>query len=134
MMEMNTRTLFNTSKIDWRFRRTGYSSFFIFDTYNNIFMMVLCWILLAIAHYCIKHKIQHKKVMSAFYSFTLKVHEITIFYIGLSTLLEWIYFNAASFERWLSFGFCIFFNIYFLVYELYIYYDMINYPAAVIGN
>lgn len=69
-----------------------------------------------------------------FYSFTLKVHEITIFYISLSTLLEWIYFDAASVQRWISFGLCLLFNVYFLCYELYIYYDMINYPAAVIGN
>lgn len=49
-------------------------------------------------------------------------------------MLEWIYFDAASLQRWLSFGSCIFFNIYFLLYQLYIYYDMINYPSAVIGN
>lgn len=26
------------------------------------------------------------------------------------------------------------FNVYFAIYELYIYYDMINYPLAEIGN
>ena len=31
-------------------------------------------------------------------------------------------------------GFCIVFNLYFLAYEMYIYYDMINYPKAQIGN
>jgi len=51
-----------------------------------------------------------------FYSFTIKVHEITIFYISLTTLLEWIYFDAASLERWISLGMCIFFNVYFLFY------------------
>lgn len=69
-----------------------------------------------------------------FYSFTIKVHEVTIFYISLTTLLEWIYFDAASTERWISLGLCILFNVYFLFYELYIYYDMINYPTAHIGN
>jgi hypothetical protein len=133
-MEINNRTLFDTSTIGWRFERTGHTSFFIYDTYINIFLMVLCWILLAIAHYCIKHKTTQKKIIGIFYSFTLKVHEITIFYISISTLLEWIYFDAASFQRWLSMGFCILFNVYFLIYELYVYYDMINYPAAAIGN
>ena len=52
----------------------------------------------------------------------------------INSLLEWLYFDGSSVERWLSFGFCILMNIYFLVYELYIYYDMIKYPVAVIGN
>lgn len=133
-MTISNRTLFETSKINWRFLRTGHTSFFIFDTYINLFLMVLCWILLAISHYCIQLKNYKKRLISSFYSFTLKVHEISIFYISLATMLEWIYFDAASIERWMSFGFCILFNVYFLVYELYIYYDMINYPAAVIGN
>lgn len=89
---------------------------------------------MAISHCCISHKLTQKKVQMAFYSFTLKVHEISIFYISLSTLLEWIYFDAASLQRWISFGLCMLFNFYFLCYELYIYYDMINYPAAAIGN
>lgn len=78
--------------------------------------MVLCWILLAISHYCIKHKLTQKRVLGAIYSFTLKIHEITIFYLSLGTLLEWIYFDARSIERWVSFGFCLLFNVYFLFY------------------
>ena len=45
-----------------------------------------------------------------------------------------MYFEPSSMERWISLGLCILFNIYFLAYELYIYYDMINYPLAQIGN
>lgn len=53
----------------------------------------------------------------------------------ITSLLEWMYFNNDNtVERWLSFSLCVLFNIYFLVYELYIYYDMINYPVAVIGK
>jgi hypothetical protein len=29
---------------------------------------------------------------------------------------------------------CAAFNVYFVIYELYIYYDMIKYPMAEIGN
>jgi hypothetical protein len=36
--------------------------------------------------------------------------------------------------RWISFGLCILANLYFIVYELYIYYDMLNYPKAQIGD
>ena len=72
--------------------------------------------------------------MGKFFTFVHKVHEISILYISITTLLEWIYFDASSLERWLSFGFCLLMNIYFLIYELYIYYEMIKYPAAVIGS
>ena len=72
--------------------------------------------------------------MGKFYTFVHKVHEISILYISLTTLLEWIYFDANSVERWVSFGLCLLMNLYFLVYELYIYYDMIKYPVATIGS
>ena len=121
--------------MDWRFQRTGHTSFFIFDTYAQIFMIVLCWVLLLIG-YCLNKKkpLLFKKHMGKFFTFVHKVHEISILYISITTLLEWIYFDASSLERWLSFGFCLLMNIYFLIYELYIYYDMIKYPAAVIGS
>jgi hypothetical protein len=51
----------------------------------------------------------------------------------MNTLLEWFYFTP-SFERFLSLGICIIANIYFLAYEVYIYYDLMKYPAAIIGN
>ncbi len=54
--------------------------------------------------------------MAMFYSFLHKAHEISIFYISLSTLLEWMYFDAASSERWISFILCLVFNVYFLAY------------------
>ena len=133
-MTNHERILFDTSNIAWRFQRTGHTSFFIFDVYMNIFLIVLCWILLLIGRYCIKHKIKKAKILGKFFSFAHKIHEISIFYITISTLLEWIYFDAGSFERWLSLGICICCNVYFLMYQLYIYYDMINYPKAKIGN
>lgn len=52
----------------------------------------------------------------------------------LSTILEWMYFDSKSVQRWISLGVCLLFNAYFLTYELYIYYDMIKYPVATLGN
>lgn len=128
------RSLFDTDQINWRFQRTGHTSFFVFDTYMNVAMVVVCWILLAVAHYLIKDRKYQKKLLSMFYALTYRVHEISIFYISITTMLEWIYFEPSSTERWISLGLCLFFNLYFLVYEMYIYYDMINYPAARIGK
>lgn len=52
----------------------------------------------------------------------------------LTTIMEWLYFDSNYLERWLSLAFCIIINVYFLMYELYIYYEMIKYPVAQIGN
>jgi len=45
-----------------------------------------------------------------------------------------MYFDGSSLKRWISLFVCAIFNIYFVGYHLYIYYDMINYPLAVIGS
>lgn len=100
-----------------------------------IFLILFCWLLVIIGYCVNKHKpLLFKKHMGKFFTFMHKVHEISILYIMLHTLLEWLYFSTSSLERWLSLGFCILVNIYFLMYELYIYYDMIKYPVAMIGN
>jgi hypothetical protein len=100
----------------------------------NIFLIVLCWVLVFLGKCCINHKLKHKNILGSFYSLTHKIHEISIFYITLATILEWLYFDLGSVERWVSFGLCIGFNTYFFIYQLYIYYDMIGYPLAHIGN
>lgn len=98
-------------------------------------MILFCWILLGIGYCLNKHKpLLFKKHMGKFYTFLHKVHEISILYIMLATIMEWLYFDSNYMERWLSLGFCILVNVYFLIYELYVYYDMIKYPVAVVGN
>ena len=126
--------LFDAQKVDWRFQRTGHSSFFIFDCYMNIFLIVLCWALVIIGQCVIKKKKSLKQHLGKFYSFLHSAHQISIVYISLATLLEWIYFDSTSVERWISFGLCLLANLYFLGYELYIYYDMLKYPNAQVGN
>lgn len=114
---LTERKLFNIADVEWRFERTGHTSFFIFDTYLQILLIVFCWILLLIG-YCInKNKpLDFKKYMGKYYSFLHKVHEICIFYVGINTVLEWMYFESTSLERWLSLGSCILATVYFLVY------------------
>jgi len=48
--------LFDTSSVSWRFKRTGHTSFLIFDCYMNIFLIVLCWALVLIGQCIIKKK------------------------------------------------------------------------------
>lgn len=63
-----------------------------------------------------------------------KIHEFAILYVTFAMMMEWIYFDAASTERWISLIICLVVTVYFVGYHLYIYYDMISYPEAVIGN
>jgi len=95
---------------------------------------VVCWVLLLITHCVNKNKpVLFRKHAGKFYTLLHKTHEIAILYIMLSTIMEWLYFSSSA-ERWLSLIICILVNAYFLMYELYIYYDLMKYPAAVIGN
>jgi hypothetical protein len=55
-------------------------------------------------------------------------------YITMGAIVEFIYFEPTSAERFVSAIVCVVFNVYFVIYELYIYYDMIRYPLAQIGN
>jgi len=86
-VDQKERMLFDSSSVDWRFQRTGHSSFFLFDCYMNIFMIVFCWTLVIIGQCVIKKKKSIKEYCGKFYSLLHKVHEISILYISLTTLL-----------------------------------------------
>ncbi len=69
------RMLFDVNQIQWRFLRTGHTSFFIFDTYGVIFLVIFCWLLLIIGYCANKHKpLLFKRHVGKFYSFVHKVH------------------------------------------------------------
>lgn len=68
------------------------------------------------------------------YSAVHKVHEISLMYITMASIVEFTYFETTSLDRYVSAGVCLLFNVYFVAYELYIYYDMLNYPLTEIGN
>lgn len=90
------------------------------------------WILLLVFLKIIYRKDPtHKNVGRAFVVFH-KIHEISLMYVTISLVLQWIYFDKQSEQgyRWASFFFCLFMLVYFLIYELYVYYDMFQYPEA----
>lgn len=74
--------------MDWRFARTGHSSFFIYDTYPVLFLIGFCWILMLVG-YCLNKKkpLLFKKHMGKFYTALHKAHEIAIMYIMLATIM-----------------------------------------------
>lgn len=46
------RLLFSTNSMYWRFQRIGQTSFFIYDVFVPMLLIVICWILMIIAHKC----------------------------------------------------------------------------------
>lgn len=46
----DSRRLFNMNSIYWRFHRTGQSSFFIYDVYIPLLLIVICWITVLIGY------------------------------------------------------------------------------------
>jgi hypothetical protein len=127
------RELFSTDDMYWRFQRTGQTSFFIYDCYVPVLLIALCWTLLLVAHKC-KHRRWYPRHAAKIFSATHKVHEISLMYITMASIVEFIYFKPSSAQRVISAALCALFNVYFVVYELYLYYDMLRYPLAEIGN
>lgn len=121
---------------EWRFKRTGFTTFFVLDVYMQIIMLVAAWVLLLVfTKLLYRRNFTHKNVGRVFLVFH-KVHEISLMYISIAMVLEWLYFQSQQEEgyKWASFFFCLFMLGYYLAYELYIYYDLFQYPEAHINT
>jgi hypothetical protein len=70
----------------WRFQRTGQTSFFIFDCYMTIFLIVLCWVGLLIVY---KGKKKHWYTVHAakVYSAVHKIHEVSIMCVTMAAIV-----------------------------------------------
>jgi hypothetical protein len=117
----------------WRFQRTGQTSFFIYDCYMPVILIIICWVSLLIM-YKIKKTRWFTRYGSKVYSAVHKMHEISLMYVTMASIVEFTYFETTSLDRFVSAGVCLLFNFYFVAYELYIYCDMLKYPLAEIGN
>lgn len=131
----NQRRLFNLNSLYWRFQRTGMTSFFIYDCYIPLLLIGICWVLALVAKLLTRYNGSNfKPYESKYFTVMHKIHEFAILYVTFAMMMEWIYFDAGSSERWISLIICLAFTLYFVGYHLYIYYDMIKYPEAIIGN
>lgn len=111
------------------------TTFFIYDVYIPLLLISVVWFLALLAKILKNCKGYNFKSYEAKYFAVLhKLHELVTLYVTFAMMLEWIYFDAASTERWISLIICLAFTCYFVGYHLYIYYDMISYPEAMIGN
>ncbi len=77
-------------------------------------VIVSSWILVAVARR-LEGKVKMSTI-SRLYSIFHWLHEITIFYLSLGLVLEFLYFDHSSSTRLASMIICIVFNIYYLIY------------------
>ena len=85
------RALFSTDSMYWRFQRTGQTSFFIYDVYIPILLLVLCWAGMIIAHFSQKKR-WYVSYAANIYSAVHKIHEISLMYVTMAAIVEFIYF------------------------------------------
>ncbi len=75
----------------WRFQRTGQTSFFIYDVYMPMFLIFLCWVGVVVAYCCTKKR-WYMRYASNLYSAVHKIHEVSLMYITMASIVEFIYF------------------------------------------
>lgn len=113
----------------------------MFDTYLILGLLVVCWVLLIIPRACSQRISTSRR--SIFYNILHKIHEISLFYITIGVILEWLTLpnkmNSTSFNQdyvyvYISLGLSIVAAVYFLVYEVYIFYRLIPFGHVQAGS
>ena len=96
----------------------------MFDTYLQLGLIVLCWILIFAVQV---FKKRFPKLVGVGYTFLHRVHEIALFYVWIGILLEWLTFDSNGDYRIASLSLSIAAIIYFLIYYVYVFYRIIAY-------
>lgn len=61
-------------------------------------------------------------------------HEISIMYVTLTLLFEFVYFDSSNPVRIASLIMCVVTTVYFLCYHAYRYWDFLGYPGVEITS
>lgn len=123
---------------EWKFDRTGHTGFFIVDAYIQMIMIGVSWLLVLLV-WVYKKKCQPKsitlfKIKARVMAFFHKVHEVSFFYLILAGLMEYRNFDTNNSLHYISIIVASIFLLYYLVYELKIFYDLLSYPRVKIGT
>ena len=118
----------------WRLTRTGHTGYFIIDTYMQCGLLVMCWMALAaVKCYDIRSakKLRTNK-KSILFNIVHKVHEIAIFYVGLTVAFEAVLFSRhpAAPIKYASILVSSLAIVYFLAYHTYIFYRLVPYARV----
>lgn len=124
------RRTMSTQLSEFRFRRTGFSSLFIMDTYSQLLMIVVGYIALAIGSAMAGRCSKGQRIKGYLETILSYFHEISVLYFTLTIVFEFIYFNPTNPVRIASIVLCLLINIYYLLYHVYRYHDLMRYPKV----
>lgn len=125
-----TRRALTTQLAEYRFRRTGFSSLFIMDSYSQIMLIVIGYILLGIG-VLLSGKCQRGlRIRGYLEAWLFYFHEISILYFTLTITFEFIYFDSTNPVRIASMVLCMLVNLYYFLYHSNRYYDLMRYPKV----
>jgi hypothetical protein len=118
--------------VGWRYQRAGFTTIFLIDCYMQLFLLVLCWLLvLGGRKLSAKCKVN---CMPKIYPFFHAIHELLTFYFAMGLVLELMYFEPSSALQLASLALAVAANLYLLAYTLYIYYGFMRYPLMEVGT
>jgi L-asparagine transporter-like permease len=118
---------------EFQFRRTGFSAYFIYDSYAPIMAIIFCYIVLALSIYLTRYWKRAKRAERFFRATLAGFHEIAVMYFTITIVFEVLYFDGSK-MKWVSIIICSIVNLYFLLYQLKVYYSLLDYPTTPINN
>jgi len=72
------------------------TSFFIYDVYIPVLLIVTVWILGLVGWFLKKNCKCFNGYEMRYFTVVHKIHELTTLYVTTAMVLEWLYFDAAS--------------------------------------
>ena len=106
------------------------SGYFIYDVYFQVFLLVLCWVLLGVARCCCTHE----RTVGRMYNIVHTLHYICFYYMWISMLLEWLVFVNEGVLDVVSLGVSIVGLIYFIGYMLWVWGNVMGYYLCRVGS
>ena len=128
-----TRRMLAINLDEFRFRRTGFSGVFIFDAYSQIFIIIVSYILLGLVVLISRCWAKVKRLRPFFESTMDAFHEIAVMYFTLSIVFEFTYFDFSAI-KWASIVACFVVNLYYFLYQLKVYYALLEFPSIPINS
>lgn len=118
---------------EFTFRRTGFSAYFIYDAYWQIFIIIVCYLILALCLLISRYWKKAHKAERFIQASIAGFHEISVIYFTLTIVFEVVYFNGSRI-KWVSIIICFLVNVYFFLYQLRVYYALLDYPSIPIND
>lgn len=103
---------------------------FIFDCYTQILIIVVCYVILSVCICLGKKSKKFREVQPYLYTILTALHEISLMYFTLTIMFEFVYFDTTKLIRYVSAIVAIFVAVYYLIYQVYRYHDIMDFPMV----